>query len=66
VSKAVAQFGLENTIRNPWPPKGYLTPFSLTDTVPPHRSPSLLQELRHEAGNAQYHRSDRHADNVAR
>jgi hypothetical protein len=28
VSKAVAQFGLENTIRNPWPRKGYLTPFS--------------------------------------
>ncbi len=28
VSKAVAQLGLENTIRNPWPPK------RVPDTVP--------------------------------
>jgi putative transposase len=33
LSEAVAQFGLENTIRNLWrPKKGYLTPFS-ADTV---------------------------------
>ena len=27
MSRAVAQVGLENTIRNPWPRTGYLTPF---------------------------------------
>ena len=30
VSKAVARFGLENTLRNPWRPEKGMTPFSLT------------------------------------